>query len=121
MTCVNLRSEMRRSDVTVRCIADLVGASESAVSSKIDEVLPFTVDEALAIRDGLFPGMRIGYLFASDGIKPSKESRAIARVDAVADAMLEGCEDDPETVEIARELRETAACVDPDRVLKILG
>ncbi len=39
----------------------------------------------------------IDYLFASDGSKPSKEARAIARVDAVADAMLEGCEDDPET------------------------
>lgn len=46
---------------------------------------------------------------------------ATARVESIADAMLEGNEDDPEVREIADELRETAQCVDSDRVLKILG
>lgn len=46
---------------------------------------------------------------------------ATARVESIADAMLEGREDDPEVREIADELRNTAQCVDSERVLKILG
>lgn len=46
---------------------------------------------------------------------------ATARVEAVADAMLDGHEDEPEIREIADELRDTAQCVDSERVLRILG
>lgn len=121
MSYQNLKAEMTRLHLTQDQIAEFLGMSRNNFNLKVNERVPFTVDEIKAIRDRFFPENNLDYLFASDGCKPSKEVRAIARVDAVADAMMDGCEDDPKTVEIARELRETAACVDPDRVLKILG
>lgn len=51
----------------------------------------------------------------------NRELLATTRVESIADAMLEGNEDDPEIKEIADHLRETAQCVDSDRVLRILG
>lgn len=121
MAFCNLKAEMARVKVSQADVAEFLGMSTSNFNLKINERIPITVQEAEEIKNRFFPGLTLDYLFASDGDVPSKELRAMSRVESVADAMLEGNEDDPEIQEIADHLRETARCVDSDRVLRILG
>ena len=97
MALCNLKCELVRNGVTQAEVAEFLGMGASNFNKKIAEAVPFTADEIKAVRDRFLPSKTLDYLLESDGYKPSKESRAIARVNAVADAMLEGCEDDPET------------------------
>lgn len=121
MAFCNLKAEMTRVRVSQADIAEFLGMSTSNFNLKINERIPITVQEAEEIKNRFFPGMTLDYLFVSDGDVPSKDLRAMSRVESVADAMLEGNEDDPEIQEIADHLRETARCVDSDRVLRVLG
>lgn len=121
MAFCNLKAEMARVKVSQADIAEFLGMSTSNFNLKVNERIPITVQEAEEIKNRFFPGMTLDYLFVSDGDVPSKELRATARVESIADAMLDGHEDDPEVREIADELRSTAQCVDSERVLKILG
>ena len=121
MAFCNLKAEMARVKVSQADVAEFLRMSTSNFNLKINERIPITVQEAEEIKNRFFPGLTLDYLFASDGDVPSKELRATARVESIADAMLDGHEDDPEIQEIADHLRETARCVDSDRVLRILG
>lgn len=121
MAYQNIKAELKRFGVSYSTVAELLGMSMNNVSLKINERIPMTVDEIKQIRQAFFPDASLEYLLVSDGDVPSKELRAMSRVESVADAMLEGNEDDPEIQEIADHLRETARCVDSDRVLRILG
>lgn len=121
MAFCNLKAEMARTGISQADVAKFLGMSASNFSMKVNERIPITVQEAEGIKRRFFPGMTLDYLFASDGDVPSKELRAMSRVESIADAMLEGHEDDQEVRETADELREAARCVDSDRVLRILG
>lgn len=64
----NLAAELSRSGAKHYEAREIIGVSASAFSRKINGALPkgFTVDEAIAIRDKLFPKVDIGYLFKRD-------------------------------------------------------
>lgn len=67
----NLRAEMKRSGLNSLNIARVIGRSDRAVRDKISEKSQFDVYEAMSIRDELFPGMTIEYLFEREARQSS--------------------------------------------------
>lgn len=65
----NLLAEMARSGIRVQDIQNLLGCTERTVRNKMDGKTEFSVNEALKIRNALFPGLRVEYLFADEGQK----------------------------------------------------
>ena len=63
----NLKAEMARHDITIKDLMEATGKSRPGVSNNLNGRGCFSVDESLKIRDKLFPGLSIDYLFASDG------------------------------------------------------
>lgn len=61
----NLSAEMARFGVTNSDIQAVLACSGKTVTNKIGGATEFSVGEAIKIRDAFFPGLRIGYLFAS--------------------------------------------------------
>lgn len=123
MSYQNLKAEMKRSNTTQGQIAEFLGMSRNNFSLKVNERVPFTLDEIKAIRDEFFPENSIDYLAKSDGDRASADARATARVECIADAIeRRGRRDgDPEAFRVADELRETAGKVDAPYVLEVLG
>lgn len=62
----NLCAEMARFGVSNADIQAIISCSGKTVANNLNDVSDFSVDEAIRIRDSLFPGMRIEYLFARD-------------------------------------------------------
>ncbi len=62
---VNLRAEMVRYGITQSDIAEALGLSRRAVSSRICETVPITIFELTVIRDIFFPDYSLDYLFDS--------------------------------------------------------
>ena len=62
----NLKAEMARSNVAVKDLMVVTGKSRAGVSNNLNGRGRFSIDEAVAIRDLLFPNLTIDYLFASD-------------------------------------------------------
>ena len=62
----NLAAEMARSGVAIGTVAQTIKKSKRKVKDTIDGKYSFNVDEAFEIRDELFPGMALEYLFARD-------------------------------------------------------
>lgn len=60
----NLRAEMVRKNITVKEVADVLGVGNRATRDRLAGRVLFSVDEALAVRDKLFPEMDIDYLFS---------------------------------------------------------
>ena len=60
----NLLAEMARSGVQIQDIQNLLGCTDRTVRNKLDGKTEFSVNEALKIRNALFPGLRVEYLFA---------------------------------------------------------
>ena len=63
----NLRAEMTRHGVTAGDLARATGRTDRCIRDKISQKRDFTFSEALTIRETLFPGLALEYLFASDG------------------------------------------------------
>jgi len=61
----NLKAEMARHNVRTKDIATVAGIAETSANNKIAGRTPFTLEEAIKIRDNLFPGMEIDYLFSN--------------------------------------------------------
>jgi DNA-binding XRE family transcriptional regulator len=59
----NLYAELRRRDLTQRDIASTLSVCERTISNKVNGRCPFELDEAFTIRDELFPGLQLDYLF----------------------------------------------------------
>lgn len=60
----NLSAEMARFGVSNADIQAVLSCSSKTVINKLNDVTEFSVSEAMAVRDALFPGLRIEYLFA---------------------------------------------------------
>lgn len=58
-----LEQEMRRFNVTIFDIQDTLNCSEKTVRNKLNGATDFTFSEVKKIRNSLFPGMEIDYLF----------------------------------------------------------
>ena len=65
----NLKAEMQRNGLTVWDIVETIGCSEKTARNKINGETDFTYPEAEKVRNRLFPGLRMEYLFhpARDG------------------------------------------------------
>lgn len=63
----NLKAEMQRNGLTVRDIMRTIGCSEKTARNKINCETDFTYPEAEEVRNRLFPGMRMEYLFHQPG------------------------------------------------------
>ena len=59
----NLRAEMARRDITVSVMAQVTGKSERSIRDKIAGRSGFTMTECFRLRDQLFPGLTMEYLF----------------------------------------------------------
>lgn len=59
----NLKAEMQRNGLTIRDIMTTIGCSEKTARNKINGETDFTYPEAEKVRNRLFPGMRMEYLF----------------------------------------------------------
>lgn len=72
----NLRAEMARSNprVEIKDLMRVTGKSRAGVSNNLNGKGSFSVAESLAIRNALFPGFSIDYLFAPDEIINNTES-----------------------------------------------
>lgn len=68
----NLKAEMQRNDLTVWDIVETIGCSEKTARNKINGETDFTYPEAEKVRNRLFPGLRMEYLFHPD--KPEKSA-----------------------------------------------
>ena len=64
----NLRAEMARRDIRITDLMRVTGKSRAGVSKNINGIGKFSIDESLAIRNGLFPDCQIDYLFGSEPI-----------------------------------------------------
>lgn len=61
----NIENEMPRFNVTYFDIQRVLDCSEKTVRNKLNGVTDFTYSEVKRLRDELFPGMSIEYLFDS--------------------------------------------------------
>ena len=59
----NLKAELRRKGLRQQDLADVVHLKVAAINGKINGRYPFTLDEAFAIQEKLFPDCDIKYLF----------------------------------------------------------
>ena len=59
----NLKAEMARNEITAKDIHKVIGKSEKTARAKIEGETPLSLPEAFAIRDQLFPGLSLEYLF----------------------------------------------------------
>lgn len=60
----NLSAEMARFGVTNADIQNVLSCSVKTVTNKLNDNTEFSISEAIKVRDALFPGLRIEYLFA---------------------------------------------------------
>lgn len=66
----NLSAEMARFGVSNAMLQSAIGCSSmKTVINKLNESTEFTIDEAFRIRDELFPGLRLEYLFQRDSVQ----------------------------------------------------
>lgn len=61
----NLAAEMARFGISNADIQAILSCSRNTVINKLNDTTEFSVSEAIKIRDALFPGMRIEYLFSA--------------------------------------------------------
>ena len=61
----NLSAEMTRFGVTNSDIQTVLSCSRKTVINKLNDSTEFSVSEAIKLRDALFPGLRLEYLFAN--------------------------------------------------------
>ena len=70
----NLKTEMKRSDITISDIANIIKKTDRAVRERIKGNGHFSVPEAAAVRNAFFPGMEIEYLFGEKKPSPERDS-----------------------------------------------
>jgi len=61
----NLKAEMTRNGIHNNDIAQVIGKSKRTVSDKTGGRYPFSIEEAIKIRDELFQGLELEYLFSN--------------------------------------------------------
>ena len=61
---MNLKAEMARNNITTDMVMRSIGRSDKTTRDKINGKSGFLLSEAVKVRDELFPGMDIEYLFA---------------------------------------------------------
>ena len=68
----NIEKEMQKFNVSIYDIKELLDCTEKTVRNKLNGTTDFTFSEVKKIRDNLFPGMEIDYLFNFNNDVPSR-------------------------------------------------
>ena len=68
----NIEKEMQKFNVSFYDIKELLDCTEKTVRNKLNGTTDFTFSEVKKIRDNLFPGMEIDYLFNFNNDVPSR-------------------------------------------------
>lgn len=63
----NIKAEMARNGITTEMVMHVLQKSDKTTRDKINGRSGFYFDEAVKLRDALFPGMDLEYLFAQSG------------------------------------------------------
>lgn len=61
--CSNLINEMKKRGITFHEIAFLLGKEDSAITAKAEGKTDWMYEEAVAVRNALFPDCELEYLF----------------------------------------------------------
>ena len=72
----NLIAEMSRSGVRTSDIMSVLNIAERTAQYKVSGKSQFTVCEAFRVRDALFPGLRLEYLFCPDEAATQQSTEA---------------------------------------------
>lgn len=72
----NLKAEMQRNGLTVKDIMSTIGCSEKTARNKINGETDFTYPEAEKVRNVLFPGLRMEYLFCQRRTQPADPEKS---------------------------------------------
>lgn len=64
----NLMAEMARRGITIIDLMRVTGKSRSGISNNIHGKGCFSIEEAINIRDALFPDLSIDYLFSEKAL-----------------------------------------------------
>ena len=72
----NLKAEMQRNGLTVKDIMSTIGCSEKTARNKINGETDFTYPEAEKVRNVLFPGLRMEYLFCQRRTQPTDPKKS---------------------------------------------
>lgn len=59
----NLEAELARKNITRAQLAQVLGINVATVSEKMTKPGRLKIDEAITIRDALFPDLKLDYLF----------------------------------------------------------
>lgn len=62
MTYQNLKAELKRFGITYKEVASKLGMSENNFSLKVNQKVPFTIDEMKAINETFLPSVNLDYL-----------------------------------------------------------
>lgn len=103
----NLRDFMYMRELTSDRIAGAIGMTVRTFEAKLAESIPFTLDEAKAIRDEFFPGSSLDGpfgVFESDGDVPTEREKELASLDAL-EGILDDVEADPALYESLEAMR----------------
>lgn len=81
----NLSAEMARFGVSNTDIQAILCCSSKTVTNKLNDSTEFSISEAIKLRDTLFPGLRLEYLFApaAQTTAPPVQTSAPAAQDSV--------------------------------------
>lgn len=71
----NLKAEMARYGISTLDIAKVAQRTNKSIRDKISGKTDFTMPEGLAIRNALFPGLSLEYLFASEDAAENQRDR----------------------------------------------
>ena len=116
----NLRDFMHMREISPEQAAIEIGCTNATFELKLSEAIPFTLDEAKAIRDRFFPGSHLDGpfgVFESDGDIPTEHKRLHHYADAIGNILTkDGTEPDKEADEIVQLFHDCADAV-PDEVL----
>lgn len=66
MAYPNLRAEMARKGIGISELMVATGKSRPGISNNLNGKGKFSIDESIAIRDSLFSGMALDYLFSQE-------------------------------------------------------
>lgn len=113
----NLRDFMYMREVTQEQVAAEISCSETIFKSKLSEFIPFTLDEAKAIRDKFFPGSQLNGplgVFESDGDVQTERERLHHYAGAIGNSLnKDGIEPGEEADEIVKLFHDCADAVPP--------
>lgn len=67
----NLKAEMKRKNITIRCMAGFLGRSESWLNNRLSGRTNLLLDDGVRIKNKFFPEIDIEVLFSDSAIIPT--------------------------------------------------